>query len=68
MHALETVEGVAAAVALERVGGVREALQFIEHETRDDEGSAEKAGGADVGEAAFDDDAGIDDDGEVLHV
>ena len=50
----------AAAVALQRVGGVGDELQLLEDELRDHERAVEKAGLADVGDAAVDDHAGVE--------
>ena len=58
---LQDVEAAAAAVALQRVGGVGDELQLLEHELRDDQRAVEEAGLADVGDAAVDDDAGVED-------
>ena len=58
---LQDVEAAAAAVALQRVGGVGDELQLLQHELRDDERAVEEAGLADVGDAAVDDDAGVED-------
>ena len=41
-------------------GGVGDELQLLEDELRDDERAVEKAGLADVGDAAVDDDAGVE--------
>src|SRR5436190_3761834 len=57
---LEDVEAAAAAVALQRVGGIGDQLQLLEHELRDHERAVEKAGLAHVGDAAVDDDAGVE--------
>ena len=58
---LQDVEAAAAAVALQRVGGIGDQLQLLEDELRDHERAIEKAGLADVGDAAVDDDAGVED-------
>ena len=58
---LKDVEPAAAAVALQRVGGVGDELQLLEHELRDHERAVEEAGLADVGDAAVDDHAGVED-------
>ena len=58
---LQDVEPAAAAVAFQRVGGIGDELQLLQHELRDDERAVEKAGLADVGDAAVDDDAGVED-------
>ena len=57
---LQDVEAAPAAVALQRVGGVGDELQLLEHELRDDERAVDEAGLADVGDAAVDDDAGVE--------
>src|SRR5581483_3809236 len=61
LDALQNVEPAAAAVALERVGRVGHELQFAQHELRDDDDPVEEAGFGDVGDAAVDDDAGVED-------
>ena len=58
---LQDVEPAPAAVALQRVGGVGDELQLLEHELRDDERAVEEAGLADVGNPAVDDHAGVED-------
>ena len=56
LHLLQDVEPAAAAIALHRIGGVGDQLQFLEHELRDDERAVHEAGIAQVGDAAVDDD------------
>ncbi len=60
LNLLQDVEAAAAAVALERVGRVGDELQLLQHELRDDERAVDEAGLADVGDAAVDDDAGVE--------
>ena len=57
---LQDVEAAPAAVALERVGRVGDELQLLEHELRDDERAVDEARFADVGDAAVDDHAGVE--------
>ena len=58
---LQDVEAAAAAVALYRVRGVGDQLQFLEHELRNDHGSVDEAGLAQVRDAAVDDHGGVQD-------
>ena len=58
---LQDVEAAAAAVALQRIGRVGDELQLLQHELRNDQRAVEEAGLADVGDAAVDDDAGVED-------
>jgi hypothetical protein len=58
---LEDVESAPAAVALERITRIGYELQLLEYELRDDQRAVHEAGLADVGDAAVDDDAGIED-------
>ena len=67
LHLLEPVQRGAAAFALQGIAGIGEALQFLEHEARDDERAAEEAGRADTGDAAVDDDVRVDEQRRVLH-
>ncbi len=60
MQALQDVETAAAAVALQRIGGVGHQLQFAKHELGNDNGAVEKAGFGDISDAAVNDDAGIE--------
>src|SRR5438552_1096354 len=59
LYALHHVESAAAAVALERIGGVRHQLQFAQHKLRQHQDAIEKSGLGDIGNAAINDDAGI---------
>ena len=61
MQALQDVEAAAAAVPLQRVGGVGHQLQLAQDELRGDDDAVEKSGLGDVGDAAVDDDAGVED-------
>src|SRR5579864_5336865 len=61
LDALQNIETAAAAIAFHGVGGIGDQLQFAQHELRDDEHAIEKTGFGDVGDAAVDDDAGIED-------
>src|SRR6185312_1426010 len=61
LQALQYVEPATPPVALERVGGVGHQLQFAQHKLRSHDGTVEKTSLGDVGDAAVDDDAGIED-------
>ena len=61
LDALQDVEAAAAAIALQGVGGIGHQLQFAQHELRDHDDAVEEAGFGDVGDAAVDDDAGVED-------
>ena len=60
LHALQHVEAAPAALALGAVGGVGHHLQFAQHELRHHHHAVDKAGFGDIGDAAVDDDAGIE--------
>ena len=60
LNLLEDVEPAAAAVALERIGRIGDELQLLQHELRDDERAVDEAGLADVGDAAVDDHARVE--------
>ena len=57
---LEDVQTAAAAVALQGVRGVGHLLQLAQHELRHHQRAVEEAGLADVGDAAVDDDGGVE--------
>ena len=57
---LQNVEAAAAAIALQRVGGVGDELQLLEDELRNHQRAVEEPGLADVGNAAVDDHAGVE--------
>ena len=61
LNFLQNVETAAAAVAPEGVGRVGDQLKLLEDELRDDERAIDEAGFTDVGDAAVDDDARIED-------
>src|SRR3984893_4141328 len=61
LETLQDVEAAAAAIAFERVGGIGHQLQFAEHELRDHNKNVEETGLGDVGDAAVNNDAGIED-------
>jgi hypothetical protein len=44
LDALQDVEPAAAAVALQRIGGIGDELQLAQHELRDDQRAVEEAG------------------------
>src|SRR5262249_47909962 len=58
---LQDVETAAAAVALHRVGGIGDELQLLQDELRDDQRAVDEPGLADVGDAAVDDHARVED-------
>ena len=58
---LQDVQAAAAAVALQRVGGVGHLLQLAQHELRHHQRAVQEAGLADVGDAAVDDHGGVED-------
>src|SRR4029079_10747360 len=60
LDALEDVQPATPPVALEGVGGVGDQLQLPQYELRDDQDAVEKSGLGDVGDAAVDDDTGIE--------
>ena len=60
LDALQDVEAAAAAVAAQRIGRIGDLLQLLQHELRHDERAVDESGLADVGDAAVDDDAGVE--------
>ena len=60
LDALQNVEPAPAAVPAQRVGRVGDLLQLLQHELRHDERAVDESGLADVGDAAVDDDAGVE--------
>src|SRR5208282_2128989 len=60
LQTLQDIEATASAIAFERVGGIGHQLQFAEHELRDYDQAVEKAGLGDVGDAAVNNDAGVE--------
>ena len=61
LNLLEDVEAAAAAVAFHGVGRVGDELEFSKDELWDDEYAVEESGLDDIGDAAVDDDGGIED-------
>ena len=61
LQALQNVEAAASAVALQRVGGIGDQLQFAQHELRGHDNAVEEPGLGNVGDAAVDNDAGVED-------
>src|SRR5207248_4012786 len=51
----------AAAIALHRIGGIGHQLQFAQHELRNHQHSVEETGVGDIGDAAVNYDAGVED-------
>jgi hypothetical protein len=60
LEALEYLKAAAAALALERIGGIGDQLKFVEDETGNAERAIEEMGFADVGDAAVNEDAGVE--------
>ena len=65
-HALQDVEAATAALALRRIGGVGDHLQLAQDEFRNDQHAFEETGFRDIGDAAVDDRAGVNDLGIAL--
>jgi len=61
----EDFQAAAASGAAERVVGVGDVAKLIEDKSRDDESAADEAGLGDIGDAAVDDGAGVDEDPSV---
>ncbi len=61
LNALQHVEPAPAAIALHRIGRIGHHLQLVQHELRDHQNAVEKTGIGDIGDAAVDDDAGVED-------
>jgi hypothetical protein len=59
LNALQDFEATAAALAAQAVRGVGDSLQFVQDELRYQQGAIEKVGFADVGNAAVDENAGV---------
>ena len=60
METLEDFKAAAAALALERIGGIGDQLKFVEDETGNAERAIEEMGFADFGDATVNEDAGVD--------
>ena len=60
LNLLQDVEAAPAAIALHRVGGIGDELQFLQHELRNDQRAVDESGFADVRDAAVDDHAGVE--------
>ena len=60
LHALQDFQATTAALALERVGGIGDKLQFVENETWNAESAIEKMSFADVGDTTVDEYAGVE--------
>src|ERR1035441_3161007 len=60
LQALQDVEAAAAAITLQRVGGISDELQLAQHELRRHDDAVEEAGLSNVGDAPVDDDAGVE--------
>src|SRR5208282_2056546 len=61
LETLQNVEAAASAIAFERIGGIGHQLQFTQHELRDHNQAVEEARLGDVGDAAVNNDAGVED-------
>ena len=60
LEALENFKAAAATLALERIGRIGDQLKFVEDETGNAERAIEEMGFADVGDAAVNEDAGVE--------
>ena len=58
---LKNIESAPAAVALQRIGRIGDQLQFSQNKLRNRQSAINKAGFGDIGDAAVDDDAGVED-------
>ena len=65
LHPREDLEAAPAAVAPQRVRGVRDVLQLLEHEARHDQRAVDEPGLHDLGDPAVDEHARVDDDVRV---
>ena len=65
LQALKNFESAASALALERVGGIGNELELVEDKARDAEGAVEEMCFANVGDAAVDERAGVEQLGRV---
>ena len=61
-HPVEHIQATTSTVAAQRIGRVGNVAQLVEHEARDHHFAHDEAGGADVGDAAINDGAGVDQD------
>jgi hypothetical protein len=61
LNTLEDVETAAAAIPLHGIGRVGHHLEFVQNELRNYQNAVEETGIGDIGDAAVDDDAGIED-------
>ncbi len=59
LDALQDVQAAAAAVALHRIGRIGHQLQLAQHELRNHQHAVEETGFGDIGDAAVDDHAGV---------
>jgi hypothetical protein len=60
LDALQNVQPAPAAVALHGIGRIGHQLQFAQHELRNHQHAVEEAGLGDIGDAAVDDHAGVE--------
>ena len=60
LNALQDIEAAPAAIALHGIGRIGHHLKLVQNELRDHQDAVEKAGIGDIGDAAVDDDAGIE--------
>src|SRR5579884_3502912 len=69
LQAIEDLQAAPAPIAAHRIGGIGDALEFVQHKARDDQSARDEAGLADVGDASIDDRAGVEQDlGNGLHM
>src|SRR5262249_23681055 len=61
LNALKNVETTPSTIPFQRICRVSDLLQFTQNEVGNDEHSIQETGFADIGNAAVDDDAGIED-------
>src|SRR5579859_178121 len=59
LHSLQNVEAAPAAIALQRIGGVGNQLQFAQDKLRNYQDAVQEAGLSDVGDAAVNNHAGV---------
>src|SRR2546421_1012704 len=67
-HPVEHIQAPTPTVAAQHIGRVGNVAQLVEHEARDHHFAHDEAGGADVGDAAIDDGARVDQDLRAIAV
>ena len=60
LNPLENIESATAAIALQRVGRIRDLLELTQNEVRNDENAVQKSGFADIGDPPVDDDTRVE--------